>query len=247
MQNTKLVLAIAVFFFCMTSIPIKAESMQVFEYEFNGNVYNLLDIQDVYRLSMNNPEVIQIDEDMIIPRMPRVVIIVDGGGGACYDSLTAFKLSSCSVYNKSLIENFYRSIVNRCLDANQSNTVLANYLSCASYGYFNTALEFAKYVYPKGLWDNKSLFGSYNVNVNVKVNGTLHALTAESLGNIHYGYVGSVMFSEQTLKSAAGLVHLTSNYKNIATWLNLGSYFDDPNDQLAIQRGINWYHNGYFR
>ena len=35
MQNTKLVLAIAVFFFCTTSIPIKAESMQVFEYEFD--------------------------------------------------------------------------------------------------------------------------------------------------------------------------------------------------------------------
>lgn len=247
MRNIRIVMAFAVFFFSISSITLRAESVQETEYEIDGSIYNLLDVRDVYRLITDYPDMIQIDEDMIIPRMPRVVIIADGGGGECYDSLSAFNLGSCAVYNKSVLQNFYSSIVNRCFAANQSYTAIVSYLSCASYGYYNTALEFAKYVYPKGLWDYKKLFSSYDVKVNVRINGTFYTLTAEALGNIHYGYVGSVMFSEQTLKTAAGLIHLTQNYKNIASWLNLGSYFDDPNDQLAIQRGINWYHNGYFR
>lgn len=144
--------------FSLQTTPLFAESSQVLDYELNGSIYNLLDVQDVNRMITENPDSMIMDEDMIIPRTPRVVIVADSGGGACYDSLTS-----------------------------------------------------------------------------------------ESIGNIHFGHVGSVLFSEQTLKKAAGVIQATQNYKNIATWLNHQSFFDDPNDQIANQRGIDWYQNGYFR
>jgi hypothetical protein len=233
--------------FSLQTTPLFAESSQVLDYELNGSIYNLLDVQDVNRMITENPESMIMDEDMIIPRTPRMVIVADGGGGACYDSLTSFNLSSCAIYNRTTLQNHHSSYVTRCLAANQSYSIQVDYLSCALFGYYNTALEFSRNVMPSGAWDYKRLFSSYNVVVNVKIDGITYSLTAESIGNIHYGYVGSVLFSEQTLKKAAGVIQATQNYKNIATWLNHQSFFDDPNDQIAIQRGIDWYRNGYFR
>ncbi|MDF9844557.1 MULTISPECIES: polymorphic toxin type 44 domain-containing protein [unclassified Paenibacillus] len=66
--------------------------------------------------------------------------------------------------------------------------------------------------------------------------------TGEDLGNIHYGYVGRAAgFSELVLKSAAGAYQIYSGTYHVG-WYN--SYFDDPTDQAAIQRGFNYWSNG---
>ncbi|CAH1058966.1 polymorphic toxin type 44 domain-containing protein [Paenibacillus pseudetheri] len=65
--------------------------------------------------------------------------------------------------------------------------------------------------------------------------------TGEDLGNIHYGYVGRAAgFSENVLKTAAGVYQIYSGTAHIG-WAS--SYFDDPKDQIAIQRGLNYWTN----
>lgn len=63
-------------------------------------------------------------------------------------------------------------------------------------------------------------------------------MTGETIGNFHYGYVGSEIFGPNTLKAAAGIVQITSGTAKLE-WFS--SYFDDPKDQADIQWGINVY------
>ena len=60
----------------------------------------------------------------------------------------------------------------------------------------------------------------------------------EEIGNFHYGYVGSAVWSETILKSMAGMYQIYSGTSSIRYW---DSFFDVPADQYDIQRGINKY------
>ena len=56
-------------------------------------------------------------------------------------------------------------------------------------------------------------------------------------GNILYGHLGKAMgFEDIILKSAGGAVQIATQ---TSSWSYFSSYFDDPRDQSAIQKGIN--------
>jgi len=60
-------------------------------------------------------------------------------------------------------------------------------------------------------------------------------------GNILYGHLGKVMgFEDVILKSAGGAVQIATR---TSSWRYILSYFDDPRDQKAIQKGIDIFKN----
>ncbi|MED1665637.1 polymorphic toxin type 44 domain-containing protein [Brevibacillus laterosporus] len=108
--------------------------------------------------------------------------------------------------------------------------------------WLSTASYFAVQVRPGGAWDLKREIGWNNTRT-VKIDGETYYLTGEDIGNIHYGYVGRYHFGTKTLLSAAGMVQILAGTAKLS-WFD--SYFDDPTDQKAIRRGINWYLNDSF-
>ena len=57
--------------------------------------------------------------------------------------------------------------------------------------------------------------------------------TAEDIGSIHFGYVGSVFFSGLALATGAGIYQIVSG----ASWNNWYSFFDQPRDTYCISIG----------
>lgn len=110
-----------------------------------------------------------------------------------------------------------------------------------------TDIEFASKVAEKQPWDYKRVIGWNNYRTCI-INGKIYALTGEDIGNIHYAYVGrSRGFSTTTLCKAGGLVQtLTSKGANLFQF-SYDSYYDDPNDQVAIRRGASWYDTGILK
>lgn len=94
---------------------------------------------------------------------------------------------------------------------------------------------FTERVKTGGVWDYKQYLGTTTLYYENELGANM---TGETIGNFHYGYVGSAVFGPTTLKSAAGLIQLTSGTSDISFW---NSYFDDPKDQNDIQWGINKY------
>lgn len=94
---------------------------------------------------------------------------------------------------------------------------------------------FAARVKPGGVWDYKGYLGTTTTYYEPEL---ASYITGETIGNFHYGYVGSSCFGPELLKSMAGLVQITSGTSDYSFW---NSYFDDPKDQEDIQWGINVY------
>lgn len=96
-------------------------------------------------------------------------------------------------------------------------------------------LYFAQRVKSGGAWDYKTYMGTHTLYYmeDLGVN-----MTGETIGNFHYGYVGSAVWSATTLKSAAGMYQIISGTSSLGYW---DSFFDDPADQSDIQWGINVY------
>lgn len=94
---------------------------------------------------------------------------------------------------------------------------------------------FAQRVKGGGIWDYKAYLGLNTQCFETELRATM---TGETIGNFHYGYVGSEIFGPNTLKAAAGIVQITSGTAKLE-WFS--SYFDDPKDQADIQWGINVY------
>jgi len=125
------------------------------------------------------------------------------------------------------------------------NLYVANYFppaTAASMAYQGVSLYFACNVRTGGIWDYKVGIG-WNTYNWVIVNGSYYWLPGEDVGNIHYGYVGRTFYSSTTLLSAAGLYQISSGTFQMS-WF--ASYFDDPNDQIAIRKGITYFDTGYF-
>lgn len=108
--------------------------------------------------------------------------------------------------------------------------------------YMFVGVYFASQVKGGGDWDYKATLGTTST-YRTLVNGSYYSLTGEQIGNINYGYVGKTYFASGILKSAAGVVQIASGTADIA-WFS--SYFDDPRDQVEIQRGIDYYDTGVF-
>ena len=93
---------------------------------------------------------------------------------------------------------------------------------------------FTERVKSGGIWDYKNYLG---VTTRYYVEELDTYMTGETIGNFHYGYVGSAVFSPTILK-AAGLAQITDGTTSLDYW---NSYFDDPRDQNDIQWGIDKY------
>lgn len=96
-------------------------------------------------------------------------------------------------------------------------------------------LYFAERVRTGGIWDYKSYMGAKTIYYMEDLHTTM---TGEDIGNFHYGYVGRAVFPPLVLKSAAGMYQVISG---TSTMDYFGTFFDDPADQAAIEKGISKY------
>lgn len=102
-------------------------------------------------------------------------------------------------------------------------------------GYITAVQYFYDRVKTGGEWDYKRYLGTKTLYHDSELGANI---TGETIGNFHYGYVGSVLFAPVVLKTAAGVVQVISGTSNIRF---LNSYFDDPRDQKDIDWGIRKY------
>lgn len=99
--------------------------------------------------------------------------------------------------------------------------------------YIKTVVYFIDKVKPGGEWDFKSQDEwALDSNTTYVYNGT--ELRYDDIGNIHYGYVGRVIFNSKILLVAGGVVQI---YAHTSDWSYWRTNFDDPRDQWAIQFG----------
>jgi len=123
------------------------------------------------------------------------------------------------------------------------NTVLLSYTftSYVNIGYaepiawYDTGLFFVNKVKTGGDWDYKTTMGKNTVYY-CNMKNYYGSYTGEQIGNMHYGTVGSYLFTPTILKAAAGIYQIHSGTWQLS-WLS--TYFDDPSDQASIQLGIN--------
>jgi len=94
---------------------------------------------------------------------------------------------------------------------------------------------FAQRVRTGGIWDYKQYYG---LTTSYYITGINTYMDGETIGNFHYGYVGSACFAPGVLKTAAGFAQVIGGTSNLSYY---NSYFDDPADQADIQWGINVY------
>ncbi len=95
-------------------------------------------------------------------------------------------------------------------------------------------VDFALMVMPGGKYDLKSK-PEWQGREHYLYEGEI--IWYDDPGNILYGYLGKVMgFEDDILKSAAGAVQIATE---TSSWSYVLSYFDDPKDQKAIQKGID--------
>ena len=108
------------------------------------------------------------------------------------------------------------------------------------HSYFETGLFFASKVNTGQEWDLKSS-QEWNLDPNIVYlyNGT--ELRYDDIGNIHYGYVGRSVFSENLLLSMGGAVQIIAGNSK---WKFSNSNFDDPRDQWAISFGVDLWEKG---
>lgn len=94
---------------------------------------------------------------------------------------------------------------------------------------------FVNNVRPGGLWDFKSQ-DSWGLVSEQTYRYENMLLEFDDIGNIHYGYVGRVLFCEDVLLTAGGMVQIISGTSDFNYW---DSNFDDPRDQAMISIGSN--------
>ncbi|SDJ14832.1 polymorphic toxin type 44 domain-containing protein [Alteribacillus bidgolensis] len=123
-----------------------------------------------------------------------------------------------------------------------SQTTLENAAVIAYYAYnekeygstypLGTGEFFAEKVRSGGDWDYKRTYlGSFTFDGKT--------VDGEYLGNMHYGYTGRAAgFSSALLRTAAGAYQIYSGTSYLG-WYK--SYFDDPDDQEAINDGISYW------
>ncbi len=107
------------------------------------------------------------------------------------------------------------------------------------HGYFEAVKFFVNQVRTGGEWDFKYR-EDWALDSNRRYLYDGKELKHDDIGNIHFGYVGRVLFSEEILCIGAGIYQL---YDNDMGW-SIDSYFDDPRDQEAIRFGSSLWDSG---
>ena len=115
---------------------------------------------------------------------------------------------------------------------NYFNKRIRNTMNLAT-AIYDTSLYFATKVKTKAPWDLKNT--TYQYYSQVIYNGQV--FTPEDIGNIHYGYVGSVLFDPLTLHLGAGVYQIKSGTR-LEYW---STFFDGPRDYQMVKYGINLY------
>ena len=101
------------------------------------------------------------------------------------------------------------------------------------HNYIDSSLYFINHVKPGGEWDFKSQ-DDWQLDPSTTYVFNNMELRYDDIGNIHYGYVGRVLFSTNALMRAGGLVQIYTGTSKIYYW---NTNFDDPRDQWAIGIG----------
>jgi len=133
--------------------------------------------------------------------------------------------------------------------------------SINSFNLIGRDIIFINNVREGGIWDFK-LSLNYERDYKVRVGGRIQddILTGEQIGNIHYGYVGSVVFTKEALLLGGGGVNalnvlwnnLIPSSKTKDELVNLAVncvlyWCDEPDDNISINRGIDYYNTGRWR
>nr|WP_290443535.1 polymorphic toxin type 44 domain-containing protein [Sporolactobacillus kofuensis] len=105
--------------------------------------------------------------------------------------------------------------------------------------YFVAAGYFAGKEREGGAWDLKYQLkkkdgANYNTNYTVYV-PSKEIYQAQDIGNYHYGYVGTVLFSENELLRAGDLVQFLAAAKRG----DFSQYADDPRDKTYVKKGYS--------
>lgn len=134
---------------------------------------------------------------------------------------------------------YYHALRNTVLLSNSYLSYI-NMGSSEAVGIMGAGLFFVDKVKTGGDWDYKQSLGT-STRYYCNMKNYYGNYSGESIGNMHYGTVGSYLFTPGILKSAAGLYQfLGGNLK--LSWIS--TYFDDPRDQANIETGINL-HSSY--
>jgi hypothetical protein len=118
----------------------------------------------------------------------------------------------------------------------------ANELSAyrKEHGWLPAVFYFVNKVKPGGDWDFKAQ-EEWGLDPSKVYLYKGKKLAYDDVGNIHYGYVGRVLFSETILLDAGGYVQI---YTNTSSWSYWNSNWDDPRDQEAIKFGCKLWREG---
>ena len=114
---------------------------------------------------------------------------------------------------------------------------------------------FYNLVQPNGSADYKHWLDPSNKGImyNVKINSKFYQMTAESFGNIHYGFLGRLAgINDNALLYAGGAVNIATNFNklryNIPKLVSqcVNSYCDESSDVNDVKSGIQYFNTGVF-
>ena len=117
-------------------------------------------------------------------------------------------------------------------------------------------IEFCNFVKEKGRADYKAWLdpSSKGIEYKVRIGNDYYTMTAEELGNIHYGYLGrAVGIGANILLYAGGGVNVYGEVTqlpiDIVDILNkcINSYCDDSADAENVKKGIDYFDTGTFK
>lgn len=126
-----------------------------------------------------------------------------------------------------------RSLYNRAKNALSGKNKIKKLISLYKYFY--------KSVKTNGKWDLKRK-RSWKLNEKKEVYkyGSRRLTRNDDVGNIHFGFVGSVLFNREFLCLGAGLYQVKSG---TSRWKYALSYGDDPHDSNMIRFGNSLFHS----
>ena len=108
-------------------------------------------------------------------------------------------------------------------------------------GWYYAAIYFYAKVKDGGDWDIK-LQKEWKFEKGVTYTYQGKVLRWDDPGNIHFGYVGAVVFTEEAVCLGAGLNQIT---KFGFSFGDFSTYYDDPRDQEMMRWGHRLYKSGY--
>lgn len=225
--------------------------LQTYSDALNSSVTQVIYDEDAYAYLLHHMDIITRNEDSLII-IDTQAIELDESSTAAVVSFVDKLNTLISLQAITINENLVLSFVDnpQCIQPRRptatimtearnhaaelrsvyNNAVFAvNYVVAGNY--------FAQRVRSGGIWDYKSYMGASTLYY---MEDLRENMDGETIGNFHYGYVGSAVFSADILKSAAGFYQLVSGTSDLSYY---ESYFDDPADQADIQYGIDVYNS----